>query len=265
MLKGLWSKEGGRKMHNIFLNALKPGYFKIMIKKLLKRIEKNSSIAALQWAKQHVHYTTEEFCISIDSNLFEDVKSDIKSMKSEAKEKLASLEFSLGGGGNYFLLHFLVRKYQPDCVVETGVAAGWSSLAILKALEKNNKGSLYSSDFPYFRLKNPERYVGILIQEENLKARWNLDIRGDSVALPEIANLLDDRKINLFHYDSDKFYSGRDFALKTLNKNFSPNCIIIFDDIQDNMHFKDFVEQNEIKYTVLEFEGKYVGVVGIKE
>ena len=57
-------------MHNIFLNALKPGYFKIMIKKLLKRIEKNSSIAALQWAKQHVHYTTEEFCISIDSNLF---------------------------------------------------------------------------------------------------------------------------------------------------------------------------------------------------
>ena len=252
-------------MYNIFLNALKPGYFKIMIKKLLKRVEKNSSIAALQWAKNNVHYTTEEFCISIDSNLFEDVKSDIKSMKSEAKEKLASLEFSLGGGGNYFLLHFLVRKYQPDCVVETGVAAGWSSLAILKALEKNNKGSLYSSDFPYFRLKNPERYVGFLIQEENLKARWNLDIRGDSVALPEIVNLLGDTKINLFHYDSDKYYSGRDFALNTLNQNFSPNCIIIFDDIQNNMHFKDFVEKNEMKYTVLEFEGKYVGVVGIKE
>ena len=49
----------------------------------IKRIEKNSSIAALQWAKQNVHYTTEEFCISIDSNLFEDVKSDIKSMKND--------------------------------------------------------------------------------------------------------------------------------------------------------------------------------------
>ena len=56
---------------------------------------------------------------------------------------------SLGGGGNFILLYFLTRKFNK-VVVETGVAAGWSSLAILGAFEKNGEGKLYSSDFPYF-------------------------------------------------------------------------------------------------------------------
>ena len=78
---------------------------------------------------------------------------------------------------------------------------------------KNNAGYLYSSDFPYFRLAHPERYIGLLVQGNSLKIRWDLDIRGDSVALPEIADNLNHTAIDLFHYDSDKSYSGRDFAL----------------------------------------------------
>ena len=161
------------------------------------------------------------------------------------------------------LLYFLIRKFKPACVLETGVASGWSSLAILQSLEKNNFGNLYSTDFPYFRLENPEKYIGFLVQDEALKKRWHLDISGDEIALPKISKLLGDTKIDLFHYDSDKNYSGRDFAIKTLRNNFSPNSIIIFDDIQDNLHFKDFVKSENLQYTVIEFKGKYVGITGV--
>ena len=58
-------------------------------------------------------------------------------------KKLSKLEVSLGGGGNYILLYFLIIKFKPQNVVETGVAAGWSSLFILRALKKNGKVTFF--------------------------------------------------------------------------------------------------------------------------
>ena len=69
------------------------------------------------------------------------------------KNRLSKLSVKLSGG-LYKLLYFPIRKIKPYTVVETGVAAGWTSLAILRALNKNGRGHLYSSDFPYFELKN---------------------------------------------------------------------------------------------------------------
>ena len=132
--------------------------------------------------------------------------------------------------------------------METGVAAGWTSLAVLEALKKNGDGNLYSSDFSYFRLENLDKYVGNSVESSALKMRWNLDIRGDEFALPNIISLLGDKKINLFHYDSDKSYQGRKFALRTIKSNLANDCIIIFDDIQDNLHFKELVEDNSLSY-----------------
>ena len=130
--------------------------------------------------------------------------------------------------------------------------------------KKNGKGFLYSSDFPYFRLENPEKYIGYLAKNDNNENNWFLDIRGDDVALPEIVKRLDNN-IDLFHYDSDKSYSGRVNALKILNSKINSNTIIIFDDIQNNLHFKDYVEKNKKKFRVFEFEGKFLGIVGLNE
>lgn len=44
--------------------------------------------------------------------------------------------------GSY--LYALARETKPDIVVETGVASGVSSYAILQAMEDNGKGLLYS-------------------------------------------------------------------------------------------------------------------------
>ena len=45
----------------------------------------------------------------------------------------------------YVLLNSLVSYFKPKNIVETGVAAGVSSHAILTAVEDNKRGHLYSS------------------------------------------------------------------------------------------------------------------------
>ncbi len=246
---------------NIILNLLNKKKFLQIIKKLIIKFEKNTSTEAKNWAKLKTKSSTEEFCRSIDSFLYDEILSDIKLIKNEADRKLSKLDVKLGGGGNYILLYFLVRKFKPLNIVETGVAAGWSSLAMLRAIKKNGKGRLYSSDFPYFRIKNPEQYIGILAKDEKNKKDWYLDIDGDDIALPKILKILQNENINLIHYDSDKTYYARNKALKILSPKLNSGTIIIFDDIQDNLHFKDLVEKTKEDFSVLEFQNKYVGII----
>ena len=152
---------------------------------IFKRFEKDTSIEAKKWAKLNIKQTTDQFCQSIDSLLYEEVKSDTSFIEKESKEKLSKLNISFGGRGNFILLYFLIRKFKLVNIVETGVATGWTSLAILRALKKNGKGFLYSSDFPYFRLPNPEQFIGIVLPK-HFRLKWNLFIKGDENNIKEI-------------------------------------------------------------------------------
>jgi len=173
---------------------------------------------------------------------------------------LASLPVKLGGGGDYRLLHFLVRHLRPAVVVETGVAAGFSSAAILQAMEANGSGHLWSSDFPYFRLDHPEQYIGVLVPPEE-RERWTLLTTGDRASLPVI--LAECGPIDLFHYDSDKSVEGRAFAARLVVPQMSPTGVIVFDDVQDNFHFRDFLASSGLRGDVFEFGGKFVGMVAM--
>ena len=249
---------------NILVNALRAKYFSVTIKKFIKKFDKDTSIEAREWSKNNTKFTTEQFCRLIDQSLYEEILFEIQSIENEAKIELSKLEVTLGGGGNYILLYFLIRKFNLINIVETGVAAGWSSLAILRALKKNGKGKLYSSDFPYYRLKDPEKYIGYLAKNEINKKDWYLTIKGDDVALPEIFKKLGANDIDLIHYDSDKSYFARNNVLKIFEPKISPKTIIIFDDIQDNLHFKDLVEKDKHNYCIIEFDSKYLGIIGIE-
>ena len=246
---------------NIVVNFFKKKYFLVLLFKLFKRLEKNTSKESKNWARKNCLITTEQYCKNIDDKLWLEAKEECNKISLESKQKIAQYPFSLGGGGNYVLLYFLVRKYKPRNIIETGVAAGWSSLAILRALNKNNFGKLYSSDFPYFRIKNSEEFIGVLAKNEKNLENWTLDITGDQNALTKFSQKIEDNSVDLFHYDSDKSYSGRSFAIKTLWKKFSKKCIIIFDDIQDNLYFKNFVKKNNLKFTVINFENKFIGII----
>lgn len=50
--------------------------------------------------------------------------------------------------GEHMLLYSIVKNYEPDIVVETGVAHGASSAFMLCAMQENRKGHLYSIDLP---------------------------------------------------------------------------------------------------------------------
>jgi predicted O-methyltransferase YrrM len=251
---------------NIFGNFLKKKNYLIIFKKFLRRFEKNDSSLAIKWAQDQAKQTIDIWMQNTDYKLYLETKKECKVIKSEAENILAKSSFwqilqkeKNAGSAAYELLYFLTKKKNPNVIVETGVAAGWSSLTFLRA-SKNKKIKIFSSDFPYFRKKNPEKYIGILAKNESNYKDLQLFIEGDEINIPLIAKKLENDKIDLFHYDSDKSYSGRDFCLKTLSQNFSSNAILVFDDIHNNFHFRDFVFKNNLKFTVLKHPN-YVGIV----
>ena len=248
---------------NVLKQSIKPLRFLVMINKIRSRFFFHEGTLTweqnLEWIKENVTEVS-IFANSISSTLWEEAITQSKILEENSKKTLENINYDLGGGADYPLLYFLTRYLVPKNVLETGVAAGFSSYAILSALKKNGKGTLYSSDFPYFRIKDPEKYIGIVV-EENLKKNWNLFIEGDENNLPKIFKRV--KKIDIFSYDSDKTYSGRSKTLKKVSKFLTENSVIIMDDIQDNSFFYDYIKENNISnWKVFEFNNKYLGIIG---
>lgn len=144
----------------------------------------------------------------------------------------------MGGAGHVDLLYHLCVHLRPSSVLETGVAYGWSSLAILLALNDIGRGSLVSIDRPYPGLDN-EKFVGCVVPTA-LRGRWRLVRRPDRDALPSV--LKKSGAVDLAHYDSDKSYAGRIFAYSLIWKSLNPGGVLISDDVGDNFGFRDFAE-----------------------
>ena len=161
----------------------------------------------------------------------------------------------MGGAGALELLYSACEFTNAKTVIETGVAYGWSSFATLTSLQKRN-GTLYSSDMPYLG-QNGDQYVGCVVPEK-LKQNWKLFRHADRESLPKILKECGD--VDVVHYDSDKSYEGMKWAYETLYGSLRKGGVFISDDINDNSAFQDFCERENIAPTVVEFEGKYVGV-----
>ena len=68
-------------------------------------------------------------------------------------------------------------------------------------------------------------------------------------------------EIDLCHYDSDKSWWGRHYAYPILWKSLNSKGLFISDDIQDNLYFPEFVKKNSLNFAVVEFDGKFVGLI----
>ena len=86
-----------------------------------------------------------------DAKIFKDALNISKEILLKRKKFINKnlLPKNTGGGGNEALLFFLVRLINAKKVLETGVEAGASSQSILKALDLNGGGKLYSSDLAF--------------------------------------------------------------------------------------------------------------------
>lgn len=164
----------------------------------------------------------------------------------------------MGGPGDLELLHAAVRLLKAERVIETGVAYGWSSLAILSGLAANGAaGRLVSVDMPYAKLDN-EPYVGIVVPEE-LRKRWTLIREPDRNGIKKAIAALGGQ-IDLCHYDSDKSYVGRSYGFPLLWDALRPGGIFISDDIQDNFGFRDFCEERKLEFAVTSSSRKFIGI-----
>jgi len=250
-------------LKNIVVNMMHPGNAPVMAQKILVRMmelqRRHEETPMRRWCAEHIEDTAGTLR-RINPDLWDEAQRFSATLHAQATHKLSGLPVNLGGGGHYPLLYFLIRLKSPQVVVETGVAAGYSSQTILAALAANRKGRLLSSDFPCFRFKNPEQYIGYLV-DDGLRDRWKLFLGGDRQSLPQIVACCG--AVDLFHYDSDKSYSGRQFALNFITPHLAPNGLVIMDDIQDNFFFRDYVTSHRVPFRIFEFENKYVGVLGL--
>lgn len=171
-------------------------------------------------------------------------------------EKNSSVK--MGGSGHIQLIYDCVKLLKAEKVLETGVAYGWSSLAILKAFYDIGSGKLYSVDMPYPR-KNNEKEVGIVVPQY-LRENWVLIRKPDKPGITEALKKLNG-EIDICHYDSDKSWWGRHYAYPILWKSLKSNGLFISDDIQDNLYFSKFVSNKSSSFAVVKFKEKYVGLI----
>jgi len=165
-------------------------------------------------------------------------------------------------GSNAAFLFLLTRRNGTAKVVETGVAQGVSSYAILKALEMNGGGKLISIDLPN---RNPDGYVykdgthdpvytpsslspGWLVPEE-LRKFWDFRLGRSQDLLPKIEG-----NIDLFYHDSEHSYDNMMFEFEWAHGRLHEDGILASDDIRWNRAFDEFkVRHPDMKTFLREF------------
>ena len=239
-------------LFNIFrFLASRPEAGSVLARKVVKRLRDGSgrytSTENDDWIDRHTTLP-EQLATALDADLWEEARTFGEQTRARAEPILATVPFDMGAGGDYEFLYWLTRFTRPNVIVETGVSAGWTSQAFLAAIAKNGRGTLYSSDFPYFRVKDPESYIGIVVDPE-LRSNWQLFTEGDEKALPKILDRCG--PVDLFHYDSDKSVSGREFGIGAVGRQLAANGIILVDDIRDDSWFREHVARTKPPFTVL--------------
>jgi predicted O-methyltransferase YrrM len=175
----------------------------------------------------------------------------------DAEEKASKVPVRMGGAANLDLLYLIAEYVQAKKIVETGVAFGWSSLALLLSLEKRAGSTLISTDMPYPNRDN-DQYVGCVVPER-LNQYWMILNYADRQAIPKALKKIG--TIDMCHYDSDKNYFARLWAYPRLWDALRTGGFFISDDIGDNLAFCDFANKVKADPVVVKTKENYVGVL----
>lgn len=152
-------------------------------------------------------------------------------------------------------LYDLIREASPDIMVETGVCNGFSSSVILKAMQDNGKGHLYSVDLPV-NLDDitPEVKTGAVLPPGKesgwavpyeLRERWDLKIGNTYHELPNIFESLSS-DIDIFLHDSDHSYETMMFEFALAWRNLKEDRFLLADNIDFSQAFFDFTEAKDL-------------------
>ena len=144
------------------------------------------------------------------------------------------------------MIYCINRIVKPEIVVETGVAAGYSTAIILKALEDNRVGMCYSIDLPpktFLRSIGVEAEipaffkVGYLIPSW-LCGRWKLILGDARQELPALVNKVP--FIDIFLHDSLHTYEHMSFEYKVVWSKIKEDGLLLSHDVMWNKAFLEF-------------------------
>jgi len=136
-------------------------------------------------------------------------------------------------------LYWTVRVLQPRRVVESGVANGRSTRAILLAMKRNGEGELHSFDI--------SNDVGAAVEDE-LRSRWILHVlprrRRAQAFQREVSNLT---PIDLFLHDSEHTYRWQTMEFRVAWAELRGGGLLASDDVDASFAFQDFARSERVK------------------
>ena len=143
--------------------------------------------------------------------------------------------------------YLLCRLISPSVVLETGVAYGVSAVFILKALEVNGRGTLYSVDLPPLRSEY-ERFWGIAVPEA-LKERWRLHRGSSASVLPPL--LEETRTLDLFVHDSLHTHRNMRREFDAIWPRLRNGGALLADDVERNCAFGELRQKSPALWRVV--------------
>jgi len=240
--------------------AVRPKQYITLFHKVLNKLTEKrhpSDEQVVAWCEAHALSTQECLEQLIGKPFTPSFSVEQAEEIQKAQARVDTCPARMGGGGDLELLYQLCNHLRARTVLETGVAYGWSSFAILSSLAKRG-GTLISIDLPYPNL-NAEDFVGCAIPEA-LKTHWMLKRGSDRSLLKKV---ISSGPFDLCHYDSDKSYRGRMWAYPLLWNALKPDGLFLSDDVSDNRAFKDFCEELQQEPIIIRFKQatttKYIG------
>lgn len=235
-----------------------PQAVQVLKRRLFDKPDRYQEAEAIKWCSQKAKSVNEVFGELQINDPVLDLERSFSSSFEYAHQQVKNIPISMGGPGGLVTLYNIIRKQKSLRILETGVAYGWSSLAILLAIRHLDDARLMSVDMPYVGMSN-EAFVGSVVPEE-FRSKWTLLRKADRQGIPEVIKKYNG-KLDLVHYDSDKSYSGRMWAYNYVWKYLQDGGIFISDDIQDNIAFKEFCKKIRRDPIIYRQDEKYVGIL----
>jgi len=132
-----------------------------------------------------------------------------------------------------------VLHQRPSVVVETGVARGVTSRIVLEALNRNDRGHLWSIDLPHLFEKNLHPQIGAAVPD-SLKKRWSYIEGSSRRRLPSLLRSL--VNVDLFIHDSLHTARNTRFEMEQVLSALAPGGVMIVDDISTHQAFANFAQ-----------------------
>lgn len=112
-------------------------------------------------------------------------------------------------------LYLVVRAIRPNIMIETGSFDGLGTAVILLAMDKNNRGVLYTIDLPNPRLPQDIKAEPAWIVPDYLRARLELRIGKSSEHLEQVIQQAGGA-VDMFYHDSWHTYENMIFEYQTI-------------------------------------------------